>query len=224
MPRGQRYDLSLLPLSPDLSLESVLWHSRKTCVAGIDEAGRGALAGPVAAGAVIFPADEKIAARLGGVRDSKQMTARQRNAWSGQIREVALAWGVGLASCQEIDALGIVPATRLAVERALDALSTPPDYLILDGTLSVARPVLQTSLIKGDCRSLSVAAASVLAKTTRDALLEQLGLEYPAYGFASHKGYGTSAHLLALEKFGPTPQHRRSFAPLREAGQTPITP
>jgi len=210
-----RYDPELIPLKPGLELEESLWCSAVTRVAGIDEAGRGALAGPVAAGAVILPADPNLPAALEGVRDSKQMTPHQRSTWAARIRQTALAWGVGMASSQEIDHLGIAPATRLAAQRALAALSMLPDYLLLDGSLFVEGPLPQTVLIKGDRRSLSIAAASVLAKTARDAVLEQLDQQYPAYGFAVHKGYGTHQHLLALEHLGPTPQHRRSFAPLR---------
>jgi ribonuclease HII len=215
MVRGKRFDPTLLPPTPDLSLEEELWHSTGLHLAGIDEAGRGALAGPVAAAAVILPADLGVAALLNGVRDSKQMTARQRNSWAARIQDTALAWGVGLASCQEIDDLGIVSATVLAVQRAIAALSIPPDYLLLDGALSIAGSIPQTTLIKGDCRSLSIAAASVLAKTARDALLVDLHRDFPQYGFAAHKGYGTQFHLSALEQFGPTSHHRRSFAPLK---------
>ena len=215
MARSRRFDRGLLPAFPDLTIESSLWHRKFVHLAGIDEAGRGALAGPVAAGAAILPTNQAAATQLAGVRDSKQMTANQRNAWAVKIREVALAWSVGMASSQEIDDLGIVQATVLAARRALAALCIPPDHLLLDGSLSIAGPIPQTTLVKGDCRSLSIAAASVLAKTTRDALLEKLDLDWPGYGFAAHKGYGTAFHLSALDQLGPTPHHRHSFAPLK---------
>lgn len=219
MARSRRFDPGLLPAFPDLTIESSLWRRKCIYLAGVDEAGRGALAGPVAAGAAILPANQAAATQLAGVRDSKQMTAGQRRAWAVKIREVALAWGVGMASSQEIDELGIVQATVLAARRALAALCISPDHLLLDGSLSISGPIPQITLVKGDCRSLSIAAASVLAKTTRDALLEKLDLECPGYGFAAHKGYGTAFHLSALEQLGPTPHHRRSFAPLNLVDQ-----
>jgi ribonuclease HII len=206
------FDLSLLPPAPDLSFEQALWDSGLSVVAGIDEAGRGALAGPVAAGAVVLPCDPGVAVRLHGVRDSKQMSPRQREEARERIRAVALTWGVGLASPDEIDALGILPATRLAACRALEALNPLPEHLLLDYLFLPEIPLSQTALVKGDCRSLSIAAASVLAKTARDALLRELDVCYPGYGFAVHKGYGTQAHRLALRRLGASPVHRLSFA------------
>ena len=178
---------------------------------GIDEAGRGPLAGPVAAAVVILPTNPEVMARLAGVRDSKQMTPAQREAACARIKEAALGYAVGFAEAAEIDALGILPATRLAAWRALQALEAAPEHLLLDCLFLPDIELPQTSLIKGDCRSLSIAAASVLAKTARDARLVAMEQEYPGYGFARHKGYGTAAHREALQRLGLCREHRRSF-------------
>ena len=206
-----RFDPALLPTAPDLSFEQALWAAGVHRVGGIDEAGRGPLAGPVTAAVVILPPHPEMMARLAGVRDSKQMTPVQRNAACARIKEAALGYGIGFAEAAEIDALGILPATRLAAWRALQALELAPEHLLLDYLFLPDIALPQTSLIKGDCRSLSVAAASVLAKTARDARLVKLEEEYPGYGFARHKGYGTAVHRAALQRLGPCPQHRRSF-------------
>jgi ribonuclease HII len=202
--------------NPDLSLEIPLWQGGISRLAGVDEAGRGAWAGPVAAAAVILPADEQILQTLKGVRDSKQMTPLQRSRWAGQIRQMAVAWGVGMASNQEIDALGIVPATRLAMQRALQALKIPPQHLLIDALRLPEIEVPQTSLPHGDAVSLSIAAASVLAKTARDAVMVEFDHQFPGYSFARHKGYGTAAHSAALQRLGACPLHRFSFAPLKQ--------
>jgi ribonuclease HII len=206
--------LENLPVHPHLRHEAALWANGALWVAGIDEAGRGALAGPVAAAAVILPQMAETALGLEGVRDSKQMTPTQRETWAVAIRQTAVACAVGLASPQEIDVQGIVPATRLAAKRALAALGVCPDCLLLDYLHLPQVDLPQVSLVKGDRRSLSIAAASVLAKTSRDAILVELDGRYPGYGFGAHKGYGTQAHLDALRDLGPSPVHRRSFAPL----------
>lgn len=205
---------------PDLTLETLLWQSGFARVAGLDEAGRGAWAGPVFAAAVILPPDERLARDLEGARDSKQMTPAERAFWAPRIQQVALAWGVGLASATEIDALGILPATRLAAHRALQGLLA--DFLLTDALLLPELEWPQMALIKGDQRSLSVAAASVLAKTSRDAWMLTLDQQYPAYGFAQHKGYGTLAHRIALERWGPCPEHRRSFAGIGNREGVPL--
>jgi ribonuclease HII len=210
----QRFDPSDLPASPDLRFESALWAQGLTHLAGLDEAGRGAWAGPVSAGAVILPPDLNVLERLPQVRDSKQMVPSQRTYWAGEIKRVAAAWGVGFASSQEIDALGIIPATRLAMQRALAQLIVPAEHLLIDAVRLAENPLPQTSLIKGDARSLSIAAASVLAKTARDALLVQFEEQYPGYGFARHKGYGTRVHLEALQRLGACPIHRFCFSPI----------
>ncbi len=203
-------------ISPDLNYELPLWAAGALHLAGLDEAGRGAWAGPVSAAAVILPQAADLCTRLKGVRDSKQMTPRQRFAWAVKIRVIALAWGVGFASHTEIDAMGILPATRLAMQRALAQLALPPQHLLLDAVRLPAVALPQTVLIKGDVHSLSIASASVLAKTARDELLIAWEQEYPGYGFARHKGYGTAAHRLALQMKGPCSLHRFSFAPIRD--------
>ena len=199
-----------LPKFPSLEFERVLWKNGYSRLAGIDEAGRGAWAGPVAAAAVLLPDRPELSKTLAGVCDSKLMTPRARTAWTPRIREAALAWGVGFASAEEIDRLGIVPATKLAALRALEGLS--PDYLLTDFLVFGELDLPQTALVKGDRRSLSVAAASVLAKTARDALLCELEQRYPGYGFARHKGYGTRLHQEALRRLGLCEIHRKSFS------------
>jgi ribonuclease HII len=201
-------------LTPSLAAESVLWEYGLTCVAGLDEAGRGAWAGPVSAAAVILPPDPSIQDKLTGVCDSKQMSARERDFWEDQIKVHALDWSTGLASSREIDELGILPSTRLAMRRALDGLSLLPKHLLIDAVRLPGVPVPQTALIKGDSLVLSIACASVLAKTCRDAILVQLDKEYPGYAFARHKGYGTARHREALAGLGPCPEHRFSYRPV----------
>ena len=213
----KKFDPALIPKNPTLEFERPLWQAGLQYVAGIDEAGRGALAGPVAAAVVILPPDGSLERSLRGVRDSKQMTPSQREFWSTRLRELALAFGVGFASSQVIDTLGIVPATRLAAQRALNALEIIPQHLLLDYLLLPDLEIPQTSLIKGDARSLSIAAASVIAKTARDALMVELDQEYPGYGLAAHKGYGTKFHREAIVKLGPSPIHRLSFSPIRDS-------
>lgn len=190
-------------------------------IAGVDEAGRGAWAGPVSAGAVCLPLDRDDLSRiLEGVRDSKLLSPRARAALFERIQHTALAWGVGYAQHSEIDALGIVPATCLAMQRAVEhaAQQFPqiePDFLLLDAIrwTSLNRPHL--ALIRGDQLSLSIAAASVIAKVSRDRLMTTMDERYPGYDFALHKGYGTAHHQAALSEHGPSPIHRMSFAPLR---------
>ncbi len=215
MPR-KKFDLSTLPDSPDLSFETALWQTGVVNIGGVDEAGRGALAGPVSAGVVILPQDETLPEILSGVRDSKQMSAKQREQWAEQIRQTAVAAQVGFAEPAEIDELGIVPATRLAAMRAMAQISQTPGHLLIDHLAIPGAGLPQTSLVKGDCRSLSIAAASVLAKVARDALMVELDAQYPGFGFAGHKGYGTRKHLAAIEQLGPSPIHRMSFAPIRK--------
>ncbi len=198
--------------SPDLSHEKKLWLAYKY-VAGLDEAGRGALAGPVCVGVVILPDDNPHLMRtLSGVRDSKQLTPRKRDQFVPRIKEIARAWGIGFASADEIDSLGIVPATRLAACRALEAMSFLPDFLLTDFRLELPElDVSQTALVKGDQRSLSIASASILAKTARDTLIVELDPQYPQYGFLRHKGYGTLAHRRMIAKLGFSPIHRKTF-------------
>lgn len=198
--------------NPDLSYERNLWHDY-SYVAGLDEAGRGALAGPVAVGAVVLPNDrERLSRTLTGLRDSKQMTPLERESLTPRIKDVALTWSVGFASAEEIDAQGIVPATRLAALRALSGLSIAPQYLLTDFRLELPELDLpQTALVKGDVLCLSIAAASVLAKTARDQLMCELDSCYQGYGLGKHKGYGTQFHRSAMKRLGVSAIHRRSF-------------
>lgn len=197
---------------PDLSYERQLWNSYKY-IAGLDEAGRGALAGPVCVGAVILPDDNPLLTQtLSGVRDSKQLTPRKRDQLAPRIKQVALSWGIGFASANEIDAIGIVHATRLAASRALEILSFFPHFLLTDFRLELPElDVPQAALVKGDQRSLSIASASILAKTARDDLMRELDSQYLKYGFIRHKGYGTLIHRKAILKLGFSPVHRKTF-------------
>lgn len=205
-----KFDRSLIPPSPDLVYERSLWDRGVERVAGLDEAGRGALAGPVVAAAVVFPPEVE-RGQLSGVRDSKQMLPEQRQKWRTIILNLCLSSGIGSASAEEIDALGIVPATRLAMLRALEQVSPSPQHVLLDYIELPDIQVAQTSLVKGDQRVLSIAAASILAKTTRDAWMKEISLVYPGYGFLHHKGYGTQAHRDAIQRLGTLPIHRRTF-------------
>ncbi|RPJ28137.1 MAG: ribonuclease HII [Chloroflexi bacterium] len=200
-------------VNPTTLFESRLWKSGLLHVAGLDEAGRGALAGPVAVGAVILPKGKaRLYRSLAGVRDSKQMTPLERELLAPRIKETALTWSVGFASADEIDSQGIVCATRLAALRALNGLLLSPQYLLTDFRLELPQlDISQTALVKGDTLCLSIAAASVLAKTARDELMRELDSCYQGYGLGKHKGYGTQAHRSALERLGSSPIHRKSF-------------
>ena len=195
---------------PTLEFEQNLWKAGFNRIAGIDEAGRGAWAGPVTAAAVIMPANPSLTRILNRVQDSKLMTPLAREIWAPRIKESAVSWGVGFTSAEEIDALGILPATKLAAIRALENLH--PDYLLTDYLIFPEVDLPQTALVKGDQRSLSVAAASVLAKTARDALMREFESRYPGYGFARHKGYGTRFHREAIKKMNRCEIHRNSFS------------
>ncbi len=184
-----------------------------TRIAGLDEAGRGALFGPVVAAAVILNPKRRIV----GLDDSKKIPAERRGELALKIREYAVAWAVAEVDAQRIDAWNIYQASRQAMTQAMQALRVQPDYLLIDA-MQLDVMVEQKSLIKGDARSVSIAAASILAKTHRDARLEEWDAIYPLYGLARHKGYATPDHLEALRQHGPTPLHRHSFAPVREAG------
>ncbi len=188
-------------------------------VAGLDEAGRGCLAGPVVAAAVILPLHESaldIQASLMGVNDSKQLTINARERLYDVIMQYASAVSVGMGSVELIDERNILQATKHAMCMAIAQLSPAPQALLLDALYLPTIPLPQRSIIKGDSRCLSIAAASIIAKVTRDRLMCNLHEEFPVYGFAQHKGYGTEAHLAALHEHGVTPHHRRSFAPVRE--------
>lgn len=200
---------------PGLTVEEALWGAGYRRLAGLDEAGRGAWAGPVVAAAVILPPDRTIAQRLAGVADSKQLTPQQRERLFAVIRSEVAAVGVGVVSARRIDAIGIVAATRQAMREALAQLDPSPDYLLIDHLRLTSLPTPQQSLVKGDCHVLSIAAASIVAKVTRDRLMVELSRAYPAYGFERHKGYGTAEHRQALQRLGLCPIHRRSFRPVR---------
>jgi len=187
-------------------------------IAGLDEAGRGALAGPVVAAAVILPLNNTDAlTQLREVNDSKQLTAKAREKLFSLITEHALAFGIGQEPAAVIDEIGIIPATKRAMITAVSQLSPTAQYLLIDGRIRLKNlPLPQQSIIRGDSKSLSIAAASILAKVTRDRIMVERDAHYLQYGFAQHKGYGTKQHRLALEAFGPTPIHRYSFAPIRK--------
>jgi ribonuclease HII len=210
----RRIDPGIIPPAPNLHFETALWKAGLTSIAGIDEAGRGCLAGPVTAAAVILPTDEEVINNLIGIKDSKQLSSSERQEARGRIEEISQVWAVGWADNREIDQLGIVPATRLAVWRALDELRSKPDHLLVDYISLPDIPLPQTRLVKGDARSLSIAAASILAKTHRDAFMEASASDYPGYGFEKNKGYGTALHREAIQSRGACPLHRMSFAPL----------
>lgn len=186
-------------------------HARR--VAGVDEAGRGPLAGPVVAAAVILDEARPIA----GLRDSKLLSARTRDALATRIRAHALAWSVALCDVAEIDALNILQATLVAMRRAVERLPLPPHEVLVDGDRCPVFACPARAIVKGDRDVAAISAASILAKTARDAMLVLLDHEYPAYGFARHKGYGTREHVAALRRHGPCPAHRRSFAPVAQA-------
>ena len=178
-----------------------------TAVCGIDEAGRGPLAGPVVAAAVILPED----IQLPGVNDSKKITEKKREILFDFVKEHALAYGIGEASETEIDEINILQATFLAMRRAVEALQIPADYALVDGNRIQGLPVPAETVIGGDGKVLSIAAASILAKVTRDRYMRDMAAQYPEYGFEKHKGYGTKAHYAAIEQYGSCPLHRKTF-------------
>ncbi len=189
-------------------LERYLWEAGVRRAAGVDEVGRGPLAGPVVAAAVIFPQPTC----LPGVNDSKMLAAEQREELEQVIRASALCVGIGEASVEEIDRLNILKASFLAMKRAIGSLCLVPDYLLLDGNLPLPdASFAQLSLVQGDARCLSIAAASIIAKVHRDRLMRQLHEVYPQYGFDQHKGYATPEHVRAIRHHGQCPVHRRSF-------------
>jgi ribonuclease HII len=196
-----------------LEFETPLWEAGVERIAGVDEAGVGPLAGPVVAAAVILPRS----LRPRGLDDSKQLDQPARDRLAAEVKAGALAWGVGLATHLEVDALNVYQASLLAMRRAVESLSPSPQHLLVDARRVPGVPWPQQGIVKGDARSLSIAAASVIAKTTRDAMMVEAEARFPGYGFARHKGYGAPEHLEALRRLGPCELHRRSFAPVREA-------
>jgi ribonuclease HII len=204
-----------------LRYETPLWKSGIVHIAGVDEAGMSPLAGPVAAAAVIFEPGTRIA----GVDDSKKLDAATRDALAREIKAKAIAWCVGFAQVEEIDTINIYWAGLLAMRRAVEGLSQPAQHLLIDARRLKDIALPQQAIVKGDAKSLSIAAASILAKTARDALMADYETRYPGYGFAQHKGYPVSAHVAALTRLGACPIHRRSFAPVREVlGLPPLPP
>ncbi len=199
---------------PDYSIESQCHADGLPIVAGVDEAGRGPLAGPVVAAAVILPSADAI----DGLDDSKKLSPSRRVALFEAITSHAgVQWAAGIAGCEEIDRLNILRATHLAMARAVDNLAARPSLCLIDGLPVPGFPHPSISVVKGDSRSLSIAAASIVAKVTRDREMRRLDEKFPMYGFASHQGYGTAAHLNALRKHGPCTHHRQSFRPVADA-------
>jgi ribonuclease HII len=189
-------------------------------IAGLDEAGRGPLAGPVVAAAVVFPVEwmhQGLPRRLYGLNDSKQLTPEERDVYFGALTtHPQVRFGIGIVEVAVIDAINILQATHRAMNEALAQLQPTPEHTLIDGLAVGAIRLPQTPIIDGDCKSYSIAAASVIAKVTRDRIMIDFDRQYPLYGFAEHKGYATPQHLAALTQHGPCPIHRRSFAPVKQ--------
>jgi ribonuclease HII len=211
-----KFDPSVIPPSPDLSFERSLWLHEIRYVAGIDEAGRGAWAGPVYAAAVVLPCELTCEFELAGVRDSKQLTPQKRSQLALIVKKFALAYAVAFADVSEVDAFGIMSANRLAMMRAVNALCVTPEYLLIDALFLPDMEQGQTSLIKGDQRSLSIAAASILAKTERDAWMIAAYDKFQDFRFDQHKGYGTRLHQTELSNYGTCELHRKTYKPIRD--------
>ena len=202
-----------------LRFETPLWEQGVIRIAGVDEAGMAPLAGPVVAAAVILPREF----RPRGIDDSKQIDAAARERLAAEIKAAAVCWAVGLAAVEEIDSINIYRAGLLAMRRAIEGLALAPEHILIDARRVPEVKIPQQGIVHGDALSLTIAAASILAKTTRDALMADLDRAHPGYGFARHKGYPTAEHFAALAKLGPCPLHRRSFAPVRQAlGLEPV--
>lgn len=216
--RGTRSTATEHPrLAATQAEERALWEAGYAVVAGVDEVGRGPLAGPVVAAAVVLPdltdVDEP---ELHLLRDSKKLSEKQRERAAQVVRRIAVGVSIGEASSGVVDEMGIIPATRLAMRLGLDGLPAPPDHLIVDGKACIDwRLTPCIALVKADMLCSAVAAASIVAKVHRDAIMRELDARYPGYGFAAHKGYAAASHLHALEQLGPSPIHRRTFSPLR---------
>lgn len=209
---------------PTFEYEQQYWSQGVLHVAGIDEAGMGALAGPVVAGAVIFLENSILKflelVEKTPVRDSKLLSAKQREQAAEMIKKRCFCWAIGTASVAEIDALNIRAASHIAMQRAITALQTTPDILIIDGRpADISHPIPAYNIIKGDQLSYSIAAASILAKVMRDALMRDIDTQFPQYGFASHKGYGAQQHMDALRAHGITEHHRKTYAPVARLTQ-----
>lgn len=180
-------------------------------IAGIDEVGRGPLAGPVVSAAVILPESSQLI----GLNDSKQLSKKERGYWAEKVSEQALAVNVSIISAKDIDRLNIYEATKVSMQSAVEGLEIEPDYLLIDA-MTINSPIPQEKIIKGDAKSISIAAASIIAKVTRDKLMEDYAVKYPRYGFERNAGYGTKDHLEGLKQFGATPIHRKSFKPVND--------
>jgi ribonuclease HII len=213
----------MLSQAPSLMEEKTLWSSGARAVAGVDEAGRGPLAGPVVAAAVVLPV-EKSLEWFRMVRDSKLLTTQRRERLFECICGDSLSWGVGVVDVEAIDSMGIADATRLAMRWAVEKLAMRPDFLLIDHIRLPGLPFRQKSITRGDNLCLSIAAASVLAKVARDRLMTELDERYPGYGLARNKGYGTPDHLDGLRRLGPSPVHRRTFFPVREQVERRLMP
>jgi len=197
----------MFDIPENLQFEHFIWQTGITRIAGIDEVGRGPLAGPVVAAAVIFEPH----LHLEGVTDSKKLSAKKRDLYYDQILENCSHYAVGIVDNEEIDRINIRQATFKAMRMALGSLGKAPEYLLVDGEELPSKIYPQEALIKGDLRSFTIAAASIVAKVTRDRMMIEFNETYPGYGFDGHKGYGTAAHIAAIKQMGPTPIHRRSF-------------
>ncbi len=204
---------------PTWAEEDALWRRGHRLVAGVDEVGRGPLAGPVVAAAVVLPPSllprRTPPSWLHQVRDSKLVPPKLREKLAPLLRECALAVGVGSASHAEIDRVGILPATRMAMRRAIEQIAPPPDFVLIDAVTLPDSDIPHKAIIHGDAICFSIAAASIVAKVFRDQLMVRLDTQYPGYGFAAHKGYPTPSHLASLQRLGPSPVHRRCYAPVR---------
>ena len=208
MTKAERQEKLKERLDVMLTHERRLWESGRSYIAGVDEVGRGPLAGPVVAAAVILPQDFDVL----GIDDSKKLSPKKREELFEVIKEKALAWSVGWVGPERIDEINILEATKEAMTQAVQGLSLQPDHVLIDGNFTVRALALpQTAIVKGDANSTSIAAASILAKVTRDRYMEEMDSVYPGYAFASNKGYGTKAHYDGLKAQGPTPIHRKTF-------------
>ncbi|MEW6687308.1 MAG: ribonuclease HII [Candidatus Edwardsbacteria bacterium] len=206
--------------SPSLILDSFQWEEELqkqgfNAIAGVDEAGRGPLAGPVVAAAIILPSDRKLVSSL-GIQDSKKVSPKNREEIFENLKKIAVAFGIGVVDHRTIDEINILQATYTAMRQALFNLKISCDYVLVDGYQIPALTIPQQAIIKGDSKILSIAAASIIAKVTRDCLMQQFDEQFPQYGFGKHKGYGTQEHLQRLMNYGPCEIHRKSFRPVRE--------
>ncbi len=211
--------MSKTTIKPDFTEENSLWDNGYSNVCGIDEVGRGCWAGPLVAGAVIFSVNPEVGIKeLEQINDSKKIARRKRERLAEFIVHNAKHWGIGFVDPKELDKIGLSRSNTLAIERAVNNLGNKPDFSLIDGNIMKNRPNigLFKNIIKGDSKSISIAAASILAKVFRDKLMNSIDSDYPGYGFSAHKGYGTSSHRKSIQKNGILPIHRKSFAPIKE--------